>query len=66
MEELLAQLIKEITERVTEKVMEDLEEKVNDLLSDYDFADNVSFTDHMSDTVRSEVEDLLRGASISI
>jgi len=66
MEDLLNQLVTAISEKVTEKVMETLEYRLTDMLHEYDFTDNSSFSDSISDTIRSEVEDLLSGASIQL
>lgn len=66
MEDLLNQLVTAISEKVTEKVMETLEYRLTDMLHEYDFTDNSSFSDSITDTIRSEVEDLLSGASIQL
>ena len=66
MEDLLNQLVTAISNKVTEQVMDTLEYRINDILHEYDFTDNSSFNDSITDTIRSEVEDLLSGASISL
>lgn len=66
MEELLNQLVTAISNKVTEQVIDTLEYRINDILHEYDFTDNSSFSDSISDTIRSEVEDLLSGASIQL
>ena len=66
MEDLLNQLVTAISNKVTEQVMDTLEYRINDILHEYDFTDNSSFSDSISDTIRSEVEDLLSGASIQL
>ena len=66
MEELLNQLVNAMSDKVMNKVIDALEDRINDILHEYDFTDNSSFSDSISDTIRSEVEDLLSGASIQL
>ena len=66
MEELLNQLVNAISDKVMNQVVDALEDRINDILHEYDFTDNSSFSDSISDTIRNEVEDLLSGAHISL
>ena len=66
MEELLNQLVNAISDKVMNQVVDALEDRINDILHEYDFTDNSSFSDSITDTIRSEVEDLLSGASIQL
>ena len=63
---MMAEIVNKISAKVTEQVMEGLEGKLSDLLNDYDFFHDSSFSDSISATIRNEVEDLLSGASISL
>ena len=66
MEELLNQLVNTMSDKVMDKVVDALEDRINDILHEYDFTDNSSFSDSITDTIRNEVEDLLSGAHISL
>lgn len=66
MEELLNQLVNAMSDKVMNQVVDALEDRINDILHEYDFTDNSSFSDSISDTIRNEVEDLLSGAHISL
>ena len=59
---MVEELVNKITAKVIEEINDTIEDKINDMLNDYDFNDNGTFTDN----IRSEVEDLLSGASISL